>query len=86
MSRSYRDTQIDAAADAYLEWRERCAAVDEAYRRWSTAAADARALAFAIYVAALDREERASNEYGRVVARNSSLFAALRATRRGEAA
>jgi hypothetical protein len=75
------DMQIDDTLDAYDDWREECAAVELAYRRWSTAPADGSALAFAIYVAALDREQRASNVYARLVARNRGRYADLPATK-----
>jgi hypothetical protein len=50
-------------ADALAEWRDECAAVRAAYVRWSRAASDDSALACAAYLAALEREERASNVY-----------------------
>jgi hypothetical protein len=36
MNKSIDDRLIDATLDAYVEWREECAAVQDAYRRWST--------------------------------------------------
>jgi hypothetical protein len=54
---------VDALMDMYVMWREACAAVDVAYRRWSRAQPAERALAFDEYVAALNREERAAREY-----------------------
>jgi hypothetical protein len=77
------DTFIDATLDAYIEWREECEAVDLAYRRWSSASPDGSALAFAVYVAALDREQRASNAYARMVVRNRGRYADLTADRPG---
>jgi hypothetical protein len=47
-------------ADAYVRWVAECVSVQEAYERWSTAAAGDASLAFAVYRAALDREEHAS--------------------------
>jgi hypothetical protein len=48
---------VDEAVDAYVDWREECATVWEAYERWVRAdAADAQS-ALAAYWAALDREE-----------------------------
>jgi hypothetical protein len=79
MSQGPLDTFVDATLDAYIEWREECEAVDDAYRRWSAASSDGSALAFAIYVAALDREQRASNAYARLVTRNRGRYADLRA-------
>jgi hypothetical protein len=77
------DTFIDATLDAYIEWREECEAVDAAYKHWSAASADDGALAFAVYVAALDREQRASNAYARLVVRNRGRYTDLRTERPG---
>jgi hypothetical protein len=51
-------------ADDYLEsyicWREECVAVRHAYALWRIAERPDRAMAFAAYGAALDREEQAA--------------------------
>ena len=60
---------IDAVVDGYVAWREENAAVEAAYRRWLAAGREERALAFAAYSAALDREEYAAAEYQRVIER-----------------
>lgn len=60
---------VDDAIEAYVDWREECFAVWDAYRRWSRARRDDASLAFAAYSAALDREERASACYARLVSR-----------------
>ena len=62
-------TPVDELMDAYLEWCEESGAVAFAYRRWSSAPTEDAAGAFAAYVAALDREERASAEYARLFMR-----------------
>ena len=59
---------IDAAVDSYVDWREESAAVRRAYRHWAGAARADRPGAFAVYVAALDREERAGTRYAQVIA------------------
>jgi hypothetical protein len=71
-------TLIDAAVDSYVDWREESAAVRRAYRRWAGAARRDRPGAFAAYVAALDREERAGTCYAQVIA----YFNAARRPRR----
>ena len=76
MALSKRSRLIDDAVDAYLEWREQSAAVHAAYRRWTTAAAGDARVAFAAYVAALDREEQASTFYAGIVGRASQARAA----------
>jgi hypothetical protein len=69
MGNDIRDTVIDDVMDAYVEWRQESAEVERAYQRWSTAAPADTALAFAAYVAALDREDRASIFFAQVVRR-----------------
>jgi hypothetical protein len=60
---------VDRLIDAYIEWREECIALEEAYRRWASADELDAELAFAAYRAGLDREERASTFYGELVRR-----------------
>ena len=59
---------IDAAVDSYVNWREESAAVRRAYRGWAAAERGQRPGAYAAYVAALDREERAGTRYAHVLA------------------
>jgi hypothetical protein len=54
---------------AYVDWREACFAVTDAYARWAAAEATDARLAFGAYTAALDREERASQVYADVIGR-----------------
>ena len=49
-------TLEDDAREPSDEWREACAAVDDAYCEWLLASADDRPAAFAAYQAALDQE------------------------------
>jgi hypothetical protein len=58
-----RPDAIDRLIELYCDWREECAGVQAAYERFSSAAADNRALAFAGYTAALDQEASASRSY-----------------------
>jgi hypothetical protein len=60
---------VDAAVDAYVHWREECAAVEATYRRWLSAEKDDRKLAFCAYGAALDREETAARVYAEAMRR-----------------
>ena len=60
---------VDEAMDAYVDWREECAAVWDAYDRWASAPAVDAAGAFSAYRAALDREECASHAYADLLAR-----------------
>lgn len=60
---------VDEAIKAYVEWREECAAVWDAFGRWRGApTVDSRA-AFSAYGAALDREESAAHAYADWVGR-----------------
>jgi hypothetical protein len=58
---------VDEAMGAYVAWREECIAVSETYDRWAAAPDSDAALAFAAYVAALAREERASEVYAALI-------------------
>ena len=60
---------IDDAFDAYLEWRDECAEVWHAYKRWNGAPAPEARGKFWAYRAALEREEHAARVYGLHVAR-----------------
>lgn len=66
---------VNAAMDAYLDWREECAAVSDAYRRWADAGEAGVAPAWWAYEAALDREERASALYDEAIRRIGDLAA-----------
>jgi hypothetical protein len=58
-----RQNTIALALDAYMAWREECAAVRAAYLTWTRGGAPEAAPAFDAYAAALDREERAATLY-----------------------
>jgi hypothetical protein len=60
---------VDEAVDAYVDWREECVAVHDAYARWTNASTVDAASAFAAYRAALDREECASEVYADLINR-----------------
>lgn len=59
----------DQAIEPYAEWREACAAVDDAYCEWLSASGDELPKAFAAYRAALDREESVAVRHGAVIDR-----------------
>lgn len=65
------DPLVDAFIDSYVEWREECEGVRDAYSRWTAAGPDARdrRLAAATYRAALDREEAAARAHEQDAAR-----------------
>lgn len=49
--------------ERYIGWREACAAVRDAYARWSQASGQESSVLFAAYNAALDREASAATWY-----------------------
>lgn len=60
---------IDQMLERYISWREECAAVRTAYQQWADSDRRERRLAYAGYLAALAREERAARTYASHVAR-----------------
>jgi hypothetical protein len=60
---------IDELLEAYVAWREECQAVWLADQLWIASDRGERRLAYAAYVAVLDREERAAGVYAEAVER-----------------
>ena len=60
---------VDELIDAYVDWREACDRVNEAYRSWALATGQDDRAGFGMYVAALDAEERAAAAYAALVRR-----------------
>jgi hypothetical protein len=60
---------VDEFVDRYVWWREESAAARSAYETWTSQDGGDPALAFAVYQAALDREERAARAYQECAAR-----------------
>jgi hypothetical protein len=54
---------IDELLERYISWREECNTVEHSYDRWTGADRGEGALAYAAYLAALDREEHAARSY-----------------------
>jgi hypothetical protein len=59
----------DEALRVYVDWREECAAVWDAFDRWASSDGTDAGTAFAAYGAALDREECAAGAYADLLAR-----------------
>jgi hypothetical protein len=72
MSVQVRPEAVDRLIELYCEWRSQCWEVRGAYEQLTAASADDRALAYAAYVAALDREEAAADAYAEQVTRVGS--------------
>jgi hypothetical protein len=60
---------VDEMIECYVAWREERTAVRAGYGRWSRAARADRAICFAAYTAALDREGFAAERYAASVKR-----------------
>src|SRR3954468_13948046 len=60
---------VNEAMLAYVDWREACLAVTDAYAASEAAGKTDARLAFGAYTAALDREERAAQVYADVIGR-----------------
>jgi hypothetical protein len=60
---------IDQMVEMYVDWREECLGLSDAYGRWLGMPVEDRVLAFASYQAALDREEQASAAYASQIER-----------------
>lgn len=54
---------VDELLDGYVSWREECQEVWVAYDRVAVCDRGERRMAYAAYLAALDREERAADTY-----------------------
>lgn len=63
MSTEIRQDLVDRMIELYCDWRTACWDVRAAYDRFPEAPASDRAVAFAAYLAALDREESACEFY-----------------------
>ena len=63
MTADTRPELTDQLIGSYSDWRMQCLNVRAAYEHFTVAPAADRALAFAAYQAALDREESAADAY-----------------------
>jgi hypothetical protein len=68
-----RERLVHELVEAYVDWREACARVDDAYRSWTNETAPRERVAFALYIAALDAEEHAAKVYAELVRRTDKL-------------
>lgn len=62
---------VDEFVECYACWREESATVRSAYEHWLSVEPGDRELAFAAYLAALDREEHAARDYSECAERIS---------------
>ena len=75
MSSEIRPDLVDHMIELYCDWRTACWDVRAAYERFSDAAPSDRAVAFAAYTAALDREQSACESYAAQVRGIQSRYA-----------
>jgi hypothetical protein len=68
-----RKRLIDKLVEAYVDWREACVRVDDAYRACTRETGPWGAVAFGLYVATLDAEEEAADAYAGLVRRAEKL-------------
>jgi hypothetical protein len=68
-----RKRLVDAVVVAYVDWRDMCTCVNDAYRLWASDPGDWDSVAFYLYMAALDAEEHAARVYAGLVRRADEL-------------
>ena len=73
MNTRSRKRLVDKLVDAYVDWRQACALVNDAYRSWARETGPCGSLAFGAYMAALDAEELAADVYAGFVRRADKL-------------
>jgi hypothetical protein len=66
---------VDRMVSAYVDSREACHVVDDAYRAWTSAPRPRASVVFWRYDAALDAEQRAAETYAALVRRVRHLVA-----------
>jgi hypothetical protein len=69
----HHEQVVDDAVIAYVEWREECREVWNAYGSWASAPPEDVRRAHAAYRAALDREEAAAKVYAGLIKRVGHL-------------
>ena len=68
-----RERLVDELVEAYIDWRETCARVNDTYRSWASETGPCGRAAFGLYMAALDAEELAAEVYAGLVSRADEL-------------
>ena len=63
MSKLDTKRMVDRLMDAYVNWREACLRVNDAYLCWTSERGIRATVAFGSYMAALDQEEDAAEVY-----------------------
>ena len=58
---------VDDLVDAYIDWRETCHRVHDAYRAWTRETTPPARVAFELYTTALNAEQRAAETYATLI-------------------
>jgi hypothetical protein len=73
MNRLSKKRLIDLLMEAYVDWREACLRVSDAYGCWASGTGPGATSAFGFYMSALNQEEQAAEVYAGLVRRASQL-------------
>jgi hypothetical protein len=73
MNKLSKKRLVDKLMEAYVSWREACLEVSDAHRSWACETGIGATVALDWYMAALDREERAAEDYAYFVRRADQL-------------
>jgi hypothetical protein len=68
-----RERLVGGLVEAYVDWRESCTRVDDAYRSWARDTDPRDGVAYGLYMAALDAEQQAADIYAGLVRRACRL-------------
>jgi hypothetical protein len=68
-----RERLVDELVEAYIDWRESCTRVNDAYWAWASETGPRGRVTFGLYMATLDEEEQAADVYARIVMRADEL-------------
>jgi hypothetical protein len=64
---------VDGLIEAYVNWREACLRVSDAYVSWASETRPGATSAFGSYMEALEQEERAAEIYAGLIRRADQL-------------
>jgi hypothetical protein len=68
-----RERLVDELVEAYIDWRETCVRVNDAYRSCAGETGPRGRVAFELYTAALDAEQRAAEVYAGLIRRADEM-------------
>jgi hypothetical protein len=74
MNKLRKKRLVDTLMEAYVDWRDACLRVNDAYASWTSETGVRATVAFGFYMAALDHEEEAAGIYAGLVRRTTELL------------